>query len=101
MVAICGLVPVREHQLDESALIEAQYPLLHDTSRVIAYLFLRNQATVGGNLAHADPANDYPATMLVYDAAVTARGPNGTRVIAIRTTSSWGCSRTASCRRRS
>jgi carbon-monoxide dehydrogenase medium subunit len=74
---------VREHQLDESALVAKSYPLLHDTSRVIADPIVRNQATVGGNLAHADPANDHPATMLAYDAAVIARGPNGTRTIAI------------------
>jgi carbon-monoxide dehydrogenase medium subunit len=40
-------------------------------------------ATVGGNIAHADPANDHPAVMLAYDAQVIARGPNGTRTIAI------------------
>jgi carbon-monoxide dehydrogenase medium subunit len=40
-------------------------------------------ATVGGNLAHADPANDHPATMLAYGASVVARGPGGERVIGI------------------
>ena len=74
---------VREHQLDESSLIASSYPLLHDTSRVIADPIVRNQATVGGNLAHADPANDHPATMLAYDAQVVARGPQGTRTIPI------------------
>ncbi|HET7505217.1 MAG TPA: FAD binding domain-containing protein, partial [Kofleriaceae bacterium] len=44
---------------------------------------VRNKATVGGNLAHADPANDHPATMLAYGAEVSARGPRGTRTIAI------------------
>ena len=74
---------VREHQLDESELVAKSYPLLHDTSLVIADPIVRNQATVGGNLAHADPANDHPATMLAYDAQVIARGPKGTRTIAI------------------
>jgi carbon-monoxide dehydrogenase medium subunit len=38
---------------------------------------------VGGNLAHADPANDHPATMLAYGAEVVAQGPAGTRTIPI------------------
>ncbi len=38
---------------------------------------------MGGNLAHADPANDHPATMLAYNATVVATGPNGQRTIAI------------------
>jgi carbon-monoxide dehydrogenase medium subunit len=38
---------------------------------------------VGGNIAHADPANDHPAVMLAYNAQVVARGPSGDRVIPI------------------
>jgi carbon-monoxide dehydrogenase medium subunit len=74
---------VREYQLDESKLVSASYPLLHDTTRVIADPLVRNHATVGGNLAHSDPANDHPATMLAYGAKVVARGPKGARTIAI------------------
>jgi carbon-monoxide dehydrogenase medium subunit len=44
---------------------------------------VRNQATVGGNLAHADPANDHPATMLAYGAQLVACGKKGARTIAI------------------
>ena len=73
----------REHALEDSALVAASYPLLLDTAKVIADPLVRNKATVGGNLAHADPANDHPATMLAYDAQVIARGPKGTRTIAI------------------
>jgi carbon-monoxide dehydrogenase medium subunit len=50
---------------------------------VIADPIVRNKATVGGNLAHADPANDHPATMLAYGAKVVARSAKGTRTIAI------------------
>jgi len=50
---------------------------------VIADPLVRNQATVGGNIAHADPANDHPATMLAYNATVVAKGPNGERTISI------------------
>jgi carbon-monoxide dehydrogenase medium subunit len=71
----------REVDLDESALVQQKYPLLADTTRVIADPLVRNMATVGGNLAHADPANDHPATMLAYGAQIVAAGPQGERVI--------------------
>jgi aerobic carbon-monoxide dehydrogenase medium subunit len=73
----------REHQLEESPVVARSYPLLLDTARVVADPLVRNRATVGGNLAHADPANDHPATMLAYDATIAARGPAGTRTIPI------------------
>jgi carbon-monoxide dehydrogenase medium subunit len=73
----------REHALEASPVVAASYPLLLDTARVIADPLVRNKATVGGNLAHADPANDHPATMLAYGAQVVARGAGGTRTIAI------------------
>ena len=73
----------REHALEASAAVAASYPLLLDTAKVIADPLVRNKATVGGNLAHADPANDHPATMLAYGARVIARGASGTRTIAI------------------
>jgi carbon-monoxide dehydrogenase medium subunit len=73
----------RETTLEDSELIKAKYPLLLDTAKVIADPLVRQRATVGGNLAHADPANDHPATMLAYAAQVVARGPKGERVIGI------------------
>jgi carbon-monoxide dehydrogenase medium subunit len=73
----------REHALEDSPVVAASYPLLLDTAKVIADPLVRNKATVGGNLAHADPANDHPATMLAYGAQVVARGAAGTRTIGI------------------
>jgi len=73
----------RESALERSALIQAKYPLLAETAAVIADPLVRNMATVGGNLAHGDPANDHPATMLALRAEVVARGPNGVRTIPI------------------
>ncbi|MBI3241497.1 MAG: xanthine dehydrogenase family protein subunit M [Chloroflexi bacterium] len=73
----------RESELDESELIHKKYPLLADTARMIADPVVRNLATVGGNLAHADPANDHPATMLAYGAQVVAASPKGNRTIPI------------------
>ncbi len=74
----------RETALDRSDLVRSRYPLLLDTTRMIADPLVRNLATVGGNLAHADPANDHPATMLAYGARVIATGPNGQREIPIQ-----------------
>jgi aerobic carbon-monoxide dehydrogenase medium subunit len=73
----------RESDLEASDLVRTRYPLLHDTSKVIADPIVRNLATVGGNLAHADPANDHPATMLALGAEVVAAGPKGERRIPI------------------
>jgi aerobic carbon-monoxide dehydrogenase medium subunit len=73
----------RESELDASELVRTRYLLLADTARVIADPLVRNLATVGGNLAHADPANDHPATMLAYGASIVAVGPGGERVIPI------------------
>ncbi len=73
----------REAELDSSSLILARYPILHDTAKMVADPVVRNWATVGGNIAHADPANDHPATMLAVGAQVVARGPDGERVIPI------------------
>ena len=73
----------READLEASDLIRKKYPLLLDTATVIADPQVRNMATVGGNLAHGDPANDHPATMMALRAQVVATGAKGARVIAI------------------
>jgi carbon-monoxide dehydrogenase medium subunit len=73
----------RESDVDGSQLIRDKYPILSDTAGVIADPIVRNMATVGGNLAHADPANDHPATMLALGAEVVATGPGGQRTIAL------------------
>jgi len=73
----------RESELEESELVRTRYPLLHDTSKVIADPVVRNLATVGGNLAHGDPANDHPATMLALGAEIIAVGPKGERRLPI------------------
>jgi carbon-monoxide dehydrogenase medium subunit len=73
----------RESMLENSSLVQQRYHLLADSSHVIADPIVRNMATVGGNLAHADPANDHPAVMLAYNAQVVASGPQGERTIAI------------------
>ncbi len=73
----------RESDLEESELIRTRYPLIHDTSQVIADPVVRNLATIGGNLAHADPANDHPAAMLAAGAEIVAAGRGGERRLPI------------------
>jgi carbon-monoxide dehydrogenase medium subunit len=73
----------RESDLDASDLIRKKYPILSDTASVIGDPLVRNMATVGGNLAHADPANDHPATMLALGTEVVAIGPKGSRNIPV------------------
>jgi carbon-monoxide dehydrogenase medium subunit len=73
----------RENDLDFSPTIISRYPILIDTTSVIADPLVRNQATACGNLAHGDPANDHPATMLALEASLIAVGPKGEREIPI------------------
>src|SRR5213078_2498526 len=69
------------HDVLTNDVIAKQAPLLADTARHIADPQVRNRGTLGGSLAHADPAADYPATILALDAEVVAQGPNGRRTI--------------------
>src|SRR3989454_9119852 len=71
----------READLERSELVRAQYPIVCDTARVIGDPLVRNLATIGGNLAHADPANDHPATLLALGAEIVATGLDGERTI--------------------
>jgi carbon-monoxide dehydrogenase medium subunit len=64
----------REVALEDSELITSKYPILFDTAKMIADPQVRNLATIGGNLAHGDAANDHPATMLALDASVVITG---------------------------
>ena len=73
----------REHELESSEIVKTKFPILADTAKVIADPLVRSQATICGNLAHGDPANDHPATMLALGATVVATGPKGQRQIPI------------------
>ena len=73
----------REAAVEDSELVRERYPILADASKVIADPLVRNRSTVGGNIAHADPANDHPAVMLALGATVVAQGPDGERTIPI------------------
>lgn len=70
-----------ESALEESVLLRERVPALVDTSSVIADPVVRNLATVGGNLAHGDPANDHPATMVAISARLVLQSRAGTRQV--------------------
>ncbi|MFW9928078.1 MAG: FAD binding domain-containing protein [Candidatus Thorarchaeota archaeon] len=73
----------RESELEKSNLVRSKYQIIYETTKMIADPQVRNRATIGGNLAHGDPANDHPATLLALNANVVATGPNGKRTIPI------------------
>lgn len=58
--------------------------LLRHVARGIAYRAVRNRGTLGGSLAHADPAADWPSVMVALDARIIAIGPAGERAISAR-----------------
>ena len=73
----------RHRDLLESPLVQERYTLLADAEKFIADPLVRNMGTVGGSLAHADPAEDLPAAFVALGAEVVARGPNGERTVAV------------------
>ena len=80
---LCIGALVTETALEGDATVAARYPILLDTARVIADPLVRNRATICGNAAHGDPANDHPATMLALRARMVATGPDGQRTIEV------------------
>lgn len=72
------------HDVAASPLLAERCPALAETAAVIGDPQVRNRGTLGGSLAHADPAADYPATLLALDADFRVAGPGGARVVAAR-----------------
>jgi carbon-monoxide dehydrogenase medium subunit len=64
-----------------SALLRQACPVVAETAAEIGDPQVRNRGTLGGSLAHADPAADYPATMLALDAEIHIKGPQGWRKV--------------------
>jgi carbon-monoxide dehydrogenase medium subunit len=69
--------------LERDPLVARMAPLLALAAATIGDPQVRSRGTIGGSIAHADPAADLPATLLALDATVTAHGPRGTRRIPI------------------
>ncbi len=71
----------RQRSVELSPVVKTRHPMLHAATLHIAHPQNRNQGTVGGSLAHADPAAELPALALVLDAEMRAVGPRGERTI--------------------
>ena len=70
---------VTHEQIEYSDLLKAKCPLLPQTATTIADVQVRNRGTIGGSVAHADPAGDWPATVMALDAEIKVYGPGGER----------------------
>lgn len=72
---------VRQRTAERSPLVASGAALLAETLPYVAHAQIRNRGTIGGTIAHADPAAELPAVMLALDARFHLRGPNGTRIV--------------------
>jgi carbon-monoxide dehydrogenase medium subunit len=70
-----------ENELINSALLQSKAPLLCEAARQIADPQVRNRGTIGGDIAHGDPANDHPAVSVALDAAFVLFGAKGERTV--------------------
>ena len=71
-------------ELLESELLRERFPLVLEATETIGDLQVRNRGTVGGSLAHADPASDMPAVMIAVDATFNLRSKGGKRSVKAR-----------------
>jgi aerobic carbon-monoxide dehydrogenase medium subunit len=72
----------RQRSLERSSIVRQDYPLLHEATSFIGHRAIRNRGTVGGSIAHADPAAELPAVLVAHGGSVQVQGPRGTRQIA-------------------
>ena len=68
-------------EIAASALVRKNCPLLAETAEQIGDVQVRNRGTIGGSIAHADPAADFPTALIALGAAIVARGGKGERKI--------------------
>ena len=71
------------YQVESSAVVKSKCPVLAATAAMIGDPMVRNMGTIGGSLAHADPAADYPATILAVNAEMVVEGARGKRTIKV------------------
>ena len=79
-VAIGALT--RQHALERSEVVRARSPILAEACRLIGHLPIRHRGTVGGSLAHADPASELPAVMVALEAEMTLAREQARRTVA-------------------
>jgi aerobic carbon-monoxide dehydrogenase medium subunit len=78
-VAIGALT--RQSALERSDTVAARLPILVEATGLVGHLPIRHRGTLGGNLAHADPASELPAVMLALGADFAVAGPHGSRTV--------------------
>jgi len=78
-IAIGALTTQRT--VEHSQLVRERLPVLYEATRLIAHPQIRNRGTIGGSLAHADPAAEYPAVALLLDAEFKIRSASGERTL--------------------
>ncbi|HEY5724748.1 MAG TPA: xanthine dehydrogenase family protein subunit M [Methylomirabilota bacterium] len=71
------------YAVESSAVVKSKCGVLAQTAALIGDPMVRNMGTIGGSLAHADPAADYPATAIAVGAELVAEGPKGKRTIKV------------------
>ena len=73
----------RQAVMERSAAVRAHWPLLHEALAFVAHPQIRNRGTIGGSVAHADPAAELPVALTALDASVTVASRRGSRSIAM------------------
>ncbi|OJJ16105.1 carbon monoxide dehydrogenase [marine bacterium AO1-C] len=70
------------NEIGKSALVQEKIPMISQAALAIGDVQVRNRGTLGGSIAHADPAADWPASILASEAEIVVNGANGARNIA-------------------
>ena len=71
----------RQREVERSELVRSVCPLLYEAVPLIGHIHIRNRGTIGGTLAHADPAAELPGVAVALDAALVLEGPRGERML--------------------
>jgi carbon-monoxide dehydrogenase medium subunit len=74
----------RHMDVEKSSMLAEHVPLLANAASYVGDAQVRHRGTIGGSIAHADPASDLPATTLALGATYVVQGPNGSREIAAK-----------------
>jgi carbon-monoxide dehydrogenase medium subunit len=80
-LTLAAMATIRD--VETAALVRSLAPGLAEAASHVATVRVRNQATVGGNLVHADPNQDLPPMLMVHDAVARIRGPQGVREVPV------------------
>jgi carbon-monoxide dehydrogenase medium subunit len=74
---------VTHHEVETAPLLRSMCPLLAETAGFIGDIQVRNMGTLGGSVAHADPAADYPAALQALEAKIVLKSASGSRTVAV------------------